>query len=93
MGEIGDGGVGVLKGGAQLVWNPTAPKPVPMLGYVSSTCYSPNLEREIALAMLVDGERWMGRSLYASSPVQGQHVPVKVVDPVFIDPQGERPRV
>ena len=78
--------------GAQLVWNPTAPKPVQMLGHVTSTCYSPNLDREIALAMLRDGDHRMGESLYASSPVQGQHVPVKVVEPVFIDPQGERPR-
>ena len=63
-----------------------------MLGYVTSTSYSPNLDQEIALAIVDDGENRMGQSLYASSPVQSQHVPVRVVPPVFIDPEGGRAR-
>ncbi len=78
--------------GAQLVWNPTAPKPVPMLGHVSSTCYSPNLGNYIALALLEDADGYQGKLLYASSPLTDSHVPVRVGHSVFIDPEGERAR-
>jgi len=78
--------------GAQVVWNPTAPKPVEMIGHVSSTCFSPNLDNYIALALLDDADAYSGKLLYASSPLTSSHVPVRVGHSVFIDPQGERPR-
>jgi sarcosine oxidase, subunit alpha len=78
--------------GAQIVWNPTAPKPVEMLGHVSSTCFSPNLGTYIALALLDDAEAYYGKLLYASSPLTDSHVCVRVGPSVFIDPQGERAR-
>jgi sarcosine oxidase subunit alpha len=78
--------------GAQLVWNPNADRPVRMLGHVTSTCYSPNLEREIALALLEDPDNLGSELLYASSPLTNTHVPVRVTEPVFIDPEGERSR-
>jgi len=78
--------------GAQLVWNPTATRPVDMLGHVSSTCFSPNLDNYIALALLDDADAYQGKLLYASSPLTDSHVPVRVGSPVFIDPQGERAR-
>ena len=78
--------------GAQIVWNPTAAKPVEMLGHVSSTCFSPNLGKYIALALLEDSEAYQGKLLYASSPLTNSHVPVRVGHSVFIDPQGERAR-
>lgn len=78
--------------GAQIVWNPTATKPVQMLGHVSSTCYSPNLDKYIALALLEDADAYRGKLLYASSPLTNSHVPVRVGPSVFIDPEGARPR-
>jgi sarcosine oxidase subunit alpha len=78
--------------GAQLVWNPAAPKPVEMLGHVSSTCFSPNLGTYIALALLDDADAYHGKLLYASSPLANSHVCVRVGPSVFIDPQGERAR-
>jgi len=78
--------------GAQIVTDPKARTPMPMLGHVTSTCYSPNLEKEIALAVIEDHQRWMGKSLVASSPVAGEHVPVTVTSSVFIDPEGGRAR-
>ncbi len=78
--------------GAQIVWNPTAPKPVAMLGHVSSTCFSPNLGNYIALALLEDADAYEGKLLYASSPLTSSHVPVRVGHSVFIDPEGLRPR-
>ena len=78
--------------GAQIVWNPTATKPVEMLGHVSSTCFSPNLNNYIALALLDDVEAYQGKLLYASSPLTNTHVPVRVGHSVFIDREGVRPR-
>jgi sarcosine oxidase subunit alpha len=78
--------------GAQLVWNPNADRPLHTLGHVTSTCYSPNLKKEIALALLEDPEGHDDELLYASSPLTNEHVAVKVTQPVFIDPQGELPR-
>jgi sarcosine oxidase subunit alpha len=78
--------------GAQIVWNPTVPKPVDMLGHVTSTTYSPNLGTYIALAILDDAESYQDQVLYAASPLTDTHVPVRVGSPVFIDPDGERAR-
>ncbi|MDX1515125.1 MAG: glycine cleavage T C-terminal barrel domain-containing protein, partial [Gammaproteobacteria bacterium] len=78
--------------GAQIVWNPTAPKPLRMLGHVTSTCYSPNLGQEIALALLDGADRYRDQVLYAASPLTDTYVPVRVTHPVFIDPEGTRAR-
>ncbi len=76
--------------GAQLVSNPAKPKPLQMLGHVTSTCYSPTLGREIALALLRDAQRHRDQVLYAASPLAGHNVPVRVTSPVFVDPDGTR---
>ena len=61
-------------------------------GHVSSTCYSANLSAHIALALVEDAPRWKGKMLYAASPLRDMATPVRIVDPVFIDPQGRRAR-
>ena len=78
--------------GAQLVWNPAVRKPVSLLGHVTSTCYSPNLGQEFALALLGEAEDYDGKVLYAASPLTRTCVPVRVTHHVFIDPQGDRAR-
>jgi len=62
------------------------------LGYVTSACYSPNLQSHIALGFLKAGERRMGDILRAASPLTGDDVEVEIVSPHFIDPEGERLR-
>ena len=74
------------------MWNPTATKPVPMLGHVTSNCYSPTLERYIGLALMDDAAQWKGRMLYTASPLTSSFVPVRVSDHVFIDPENRRPK-
>lgn len=78
--------------GAQLVVSRDSATPPPMVGHVTSTCYSPNLDAEIALALLMSAEGYRGETLYASSPLTGETVPVEVTDPVFVDPTGARAR-
>ena len=90
-GLVSENGKAVPRGG-HLVWNPTAPKPVPMLGHVTSNCYSPTLERYIGLALMEDAEDWKGKVLYAASPLTSSFVPVRITDHVFIDPENRRPK-
>ena len=84
-----DGETPIPRGG-QLVKRPTNSPPVLMLGHVTSVAYSPNLKTPIALALLTGGTELWEQTLYAMSPLTGQTVPVQVVNPVFIDPKGER---
>lgn len=61
-------------------------------GYVTSACYSPDLQSMIGLAFLKGGADRMGEHLRLVSPLTGPTVAVEVVSPHFIDPQGERQR-
>lgn len=77
--------------GAHLVANPAAPAPNPSLGWISSSAYlSPTLGHPIALGFLAAGPTRLGDTVWAVSPLHGQRVEVKVVDPVFLDPEGAR---
>ena len=91
VGLVSENGKAIPRGG-HLVWNPTAPRPMPMYGHVTSNCYSPTLERYIALALMDDGESWKGKSLYVASPLTASFVPVRITDNVFIDPENRRPK-
>jgi glycine cleavage system aminomethyltransferase T len=63
-----------------------------MEGHITSWCYSPQLEAPIALALLAAGRRRHGEVLWASSPLIGQSVRVRVGPPCFFDPEGARLR-
>lgn len=78
---------------AKVVADPDAPAPNPMLGHVTSLCWSPNHEAWIALGLLHNGRGRHGETLWAVSPLAGARVRVKVGPPCFIDPEGERLRV
>jgi sarcosine oxidase subunit alpha len=77
---------------AKIVADPDHPAPNPMLGHVTSWCYSPNLDAWIALALVADGRNRDGETLWAVSPLAGARVRVKVGPAVFIDPEGARLR-
>jgi len=91
VGLVSENGKAVPRGG-HLVWNPTAPRPMPMYGHVTSNCYSPTLERHIGLALMEDAEDWKGKVLHAASPLTSSIVPVRITDHVFIDPDNRRPK-
>ena len=77
----------VLEEGAQLVEKISKP-PMNMIGHVTSSYYSPNLKRSIALALVRDGLKKKGQTVYA--PMPNQIIELKISDPVFIDPNNER---
>ena len=91
VGLVSEDGQAIPRG-SQIIEHPDATPPVPMLGHVTSTCYSPNLDKQIALGLLLDGDKRQDNVLYASSPLVDKTVPVKISTPVFIDPEGERAR-
>ena len=78
----------VLEEGAQIVADPKAPVPVPMLGHVTSSYHSAVLGRSIALAVVKGGRARIGEKL--SVPMPDKVIEVEVTDPVFYDPKGER---
>ena len=61
-----------------------------MLGHVTSPTFSPALGHPIALALLKGGTALRGETVVAAAPLDGSFVKVRVVDPVFYDPKGER---
>ena len=84
----------VMPRGAKIVADPDHVVPNPMLGHVTSWCWSPNLETWIALALVANGRARHGETLWAVSPLADANarVPVRIGPPLFIDPQGERLR-
>jgi sarcosine oxidase subunit alpha len=78
----------VLEEGAQIVADPAEPIPMTMLGHVTSSYFSAVLGRSIALAVVAGGRARLGQRLYV--PMPGRTIPVEVVSPIFLDPEGKR---
>jgi sarcosine oxidase subunit alpha len=76
----------VLPEGAQLVERSGARPPVPMLGHVTASYWSPTLGRSFALALVKGGRDRIGARLFA--PLEQHVAAVRVVTPVFIDERG-----
>ena len=58
------------------------------IGHVTSAYHSATLGRSIALAMVCGGRALIGQRL--TVPMAGGDIPVDVVGPVFVDPEGKR---
>jgi sarcosine oxidase subunit alpha len=86
--KAGDG----LLAGAHLVDNAGPQEPSNSLGHVTSACFSPALQKHIALALLQNGQQRRDSTVYVSDPLAGTHVAATVVSPHFVDPAGERLR-
>jgi sarcosine oxidase subunit alpha len=83
-----------LRAGAHLVTGGTAENPGRSMGHITSTTYSPAIDKCIALAMLEGGlPPNKGRALFAADPLRGGHDPVLVVPPCFFDKDGSRMHV
>ena len=77
----------VLEEGAQIVANFNK-SPVEMLGHVTSSYYSPNLKKSIALGFVRGGKNMMGQKLII--PMENKKINVTVSDPVFLDKENKR---
>ncbi|MFZ5677992.1 MAG: sarcosine oxidase subunit alpha family protein [Pseudomonadota bacterium] len=81
----------VLPDGAYAVRAVKDKPPMEMIGQVTSTYYSPTLDRSIAMALIENGRSRMGETL--SFPLDGKVVKAKITDPVFYDKEGSRQNV
>ena len=78
----------VLEEGAQIVLDPNQPIPMKMIGHVTSSYWSENCGRSIAMALVAGGRDRTGETLYVPMPTGT--IPVEVTGCVFIDEKGER---
>ena len=77
----------VLEEGSQIV-SELNQKPVEMLGHVTSSYYSPNLKKSIALAVVRGGKNMLGKKLFV--PMEDRSINITVVDPIFLDKENKK---
>ena len=77
----------VLEEGAQIVES-LGKKQIEMLGHVTSSYYSPNLNKSIALAVVKGGKKMLGQKLLI--PMENKLINVIVSEPVFWDKNNKR---
>ncbi len=77
----------VLEEGAQIVAD-VSKKPVEMLGHITSSYFSPNLNKSIALGVVKGGKKMLGKKLFI--PMKNKIISVQVADPVFLDKENKR---
>ncbi|WP_027858218.1 sarcosine oxidase subunit alpha [Marinobacterium jannaschii] len=82
----------VLPEGAQAVKDPNQPIPMTMLGHVTSSYWSANLNRSIAMGFVRGGLERMGESVFYPL-ADGRVVEAEICSPIFLDPKGERQNV
>jgi len=87
IGLITDDPKEVLEEGAQIV-SEINKKPIEMLGHVTSSYYSPNLNKSIALAVVRSGKQMLGQKLFV--PMKNKTINVTVADSVFFDKENKR---
>ena len=87
VGLVTDDPIEVLEEGSQIVASLNK-KPVEMLGHITSSYFSPNLNKSIALAVLKDGKKMKGKKLFV--PMINKTINVTVTDTVFFDKENKR---
>lgn len=78
----------MLHAGAQLLGDTVSALPAETLGHITSSCWSPTLQRPLALALLAGGRARMGEQVSVYS--QGSWAKAIVVAPGAYDMQGSR---
>ncbi|MCT4334350.1 sarcosine oxidase subunit alpha [Paracoccus maritimus] len=77
-----------LEEGAQIVLDPNQPKPMKMVGHVTSSYDCGTLGYPIAMAVIEGGHDRMGETVHI--PMPGGIQRAKITSTVFYDPDGER---
>jgi sarcosine oxidase, subunit alpha len=78
----------VLPDGAHAVKEVKDKPPMQMIGHVTSSYFSPTLQRSIAMALIENGKALLGQTL--AFPLEGKVMKAKIVEPVFYDKEGAR---
>jgi sarcosine oxidase subunit alpha len=78
-----------LEEGQHVVLEDKIQIPMPMLGHITSSYFSPTLNHSFGLAVIKNGHGLIGTEAFVSTPDQ-KTIPVKIVNPVFYDPENQR---
>ncbi|MEN3793280.1 sarcosine oxidase subunit alpha family protein [Fulvimarina sp. MAC3] len=78
----------VLDEGAQVVEDPSIPVPMPMIGHVTSSYYSSNCGRSIAMGMIKGGRDRIGQKVWVTTP--NGFTEATISTSVFHTVQGEK---
>jgi len=78
----------VLEEGAQIVADPRQTVPMTMVGHVTSSYWSENCGRSIAMALIENGRARLGETV--NLPMPGGIVEAVITKPVFFDEKGDR---
>ena len=80
--------------GQHILENKSLPKkivePIEYIGHITSSYLSPTLKHYVAMALIKDGNKLMGKQVFVSDPLSFKTIPVKIVNPVFLDPENKR---
>ena len=93
VGLVPSDGVSIIRAGSQLVASELEAKAggvVAKAGFVSSATPSAFLGSPIALGFLENGAARLGQEIIAASPLSNEFVRVRIVHPVFVDPEHAR---
>jgi methylglutamate dehydrogenase subunit C len=82
-----------ISGGSHIVFEDQLYEPAASFGHVTAACFSPALEKYIALALVKNGQSLHGKPAYATAPLRGEHLPVQIVSHHMFDPEGRRMHV
>jgi sarcosine oxidase subunit alpha len=82
-----------IPGGGHIVEEDEVTEPAESLGHITATCYSPALEKYIALALVRNGKSRVGTTAFATAPLTGAHVPLEIVSHHMFDAEGKRMHV
>jgi sarcosine oxidase subunit alpha len=88
VGLLTDDSNEVLPDGAHAVRAVKDKPPMETIGHVTSSYFSPTLNRSIAMALIENGRGRMGETL--SFPLADKTVTARIADPVFYDKEGAR---
>lgn len=80
----------VLPEGGQITQNPHESIPAAMIGHVTSSYWSANLNRSIAMAVIKGGHVRMGEKVYIYIRDENNPISAIIANPVFYDPEGVR---
>ena len=81
-----------LPEGAQILDAPTTAPIAALQGHVTSSYFSPTLQRSIALAVVIDGHDRMDQEVTVVIG-EGKFAQARITSTVFYDPKGERQNV
>jgi sarcosine oxidase subunit alpha len=91
VGLTAQGGAQIPRGG-KIVADAARAVPNPIIGHVTSWCFSPHVDASIALALLSAGRSRHGETLSVVAPLANEQAHVTVGPPVFVDADGSRLR-